>query len=34
MAKGYHFPMCDNPQLVATTIHDWHTTVVLPHFRQ
>ena len=30
VAKGYHFPMCDNPQLVATTIHDWHTRVVLP----
>jgi haloalkane dehalogenase len=23
--KGYHFPMCDNPTLVANTIDDWHT---------
>lgn len=30
VAKGYHFPMCDNPELVATTIRDWHTRAVLP----
>ena len=24
IAKGYHFPMCDTPTLVATTIDNWH----------
>jgi len=27
--KGYHFPMCDNPDLVATTITQWHADHVL-----
>jgi pimeloyl-ACP methyl ester carboxylesterase len=27
--RGYHFPMCDNPDLVASTIARWHTDHVL-----
>lgn len=27
--KGYHFPMCDNPTLVATTIDDWHRNEIM-----
>jgi pimeloyl-ACP methyl ester carboxylesterase len=26
--KGNHFPMCDDPDLVARTIRDWHREVV------
>ena len=26
--KGYHFPMCDNPKLIADTITQWHTRSV------
>ena len=29
IAKGYHFPMCDNPDLVASTIDEWHREHVL-----
>ena len=29
--KSYHFPMCDNPQLVARTIAQWHTDHLLQH---
>ena len=29
IAKGYHFPMCDNPTLVATTIDNWHRHEIL-----
>ena len=29
IAKGYHFPMCDNPHLVASAIDDWHREHVL-----
>ena len=25
---GLHFPMCDNPDLVAARLHDWHVTRV------
>ncbi len=28
VAKGYHFPMCDNPELVASTIAGWHAAHV------
>jgi haloalkane dehalogenase len=27
---GYHFPMCDDPDLVARAITDWHTRKVTP----
>lgn len=29
VAKGYHFPMCDNPELVAGAIDRWHRTNIL-----
>ena len=32
VAKGYHFPMCDNPTLVAETIDNWHRGEIL-HIR-
>ena len=28
--KGNHFPMCDDPDLVATSIRDWHREMVAP----
>ena len=31
VAKGNHFPMCDDPELVASTIRTWHRQQVLPH---
>jgi len=31
VAKGNHFPMCDDPELVATSIGEWHRDrVALP----
>lgn len=30
VAKGNHFPMCDDPDLVATTIRSWHRECVMP----
>jgi haloalkane dehalogenase len=30
--KGNHFPMCDDPDLVAATIRAWHRTHVAPFF--
>jgi|SRR5579864_213658 len=30
VAKGNHFPMCDDPNLVATTIRSWHRECVMP----
>ena len=32
VTKGYHFPMCDAPELVATTFPEWHSGV-LPRIR-
>ena len=28
--KGHHFPMCDNPDLVADSIRSWHRDEVMP----
>jgi pimeloyl-ACP methyl ester carboxylesterase len=28
--KGNHFPMCDDPDLVAASIRDWHRSLVAP----
>jgi pimeloyl-ACP methyl ester carboxylesterase len=30
VAKGNHFPMCDDPELVANTIRSWHQEKVAP----
>ncbi|HZH39521.1 MAG TPA: hypothetical protein VFD85_00845 [Gemmatimonadales bacterium] len=30
VSKGNHFPMCDDPDLVATSIRDWYRGVVCP----
>ena len=30
VAKGNHFPMCDDPELIATTIIGWHDEVLRP----
>jgi len=30
VAKGNHFPMCDDPDLVARTIRAWHSEKVAP----
>ena len=32
VAKGNHFPMCDDPQLVARSIRGWHAEQVRPSF--
>jgi len=31
VAKGNHFPMCDDPELVAHSIRTWHGEQVLPY---
>lgn len=33
VAKGNHYPMCDDPDLVARTIRSWHRERVAPTFR-
>ncbi|HEV3114753.1 MAG TPA: alpha/beta fold hydrolase [Candidatus Binataceae bacterium] len=33
VAKGNHFPMCDDPDLVASTIRSWHRERVVPATR-
>ncbi|HLO00802.1 MAG TPA: alpha/beta hydrolase [Pyrinomonadaceae bacterium] len=30
VSKGNHFPMCDDPDLVATSIREWHSDRVAP----
>lgn len=30
---GHHFPMCDDPEFVASTIREWHKQKVAPAFR-
>src|SRR5260370_42372295 len=29
ITRGNHFPMCDDPHLVATWIREWHATTVV-----
>jgi pimeloyl-ACP methyl ester carboxylesterase len=31
VAKGNHYPMCDDPDLVARTIHSWHRERIAPN---
>jgi haloalkane dehalogenase len=33
VSKGNHFPMCDNPDLVAASIREWHHERVAPTLR-
>jgi pimeloyl-ACP methyl ester carboxylesterase len=33
VAQGNHYPMCDDPDLVADTIRSWHRENVAPHLR-
>ena len=33
VARGNHFPMCDDPELVAETIREWHRERVAPNHR-
>jgi pimeloyl-ACP methyl ester carboxylesterase len=33
ITKGNHFPMCDDPALVANVISTWHRQRVAPHLR-
>jgi pimeloyl-ACP methyl ester carboxylesterase len=30
VAKGNHFPMCDDPNLVAASIREWHRDRISP----
>jgi pimeloyl-ACP methyl ester carboxylesterase len=33
VSKGNHFPMCDDPDLVAASIREWHRGRVAPSLR-